>query len=85
MKTTSKKKLAKLEQLYQKDLRASETGKSRKLNSFSHGEVEVWNYIECQRQNAEIDGNDLLAHFECGLASESDDVCKFFLAHGFQF
>lgn len=55
------------------------------LESLNYGNVEVWNYILCYRQNAESDGNDLIAHVECALSCDNESVQSFFRKHGFSF
>jgi hypothetical protein len=79
-------KLETLEKLYQQDLKAWDTNTCTKLNSLSFGpNTEVWNMIECHRQNAEAEGNELLAHIESSLAYESSEVQDFFRSHGITF
>jgi hypothetical protein len=58
---------------------------SKVLNTLSYGLIEVWNYCECIRQNAEADGNDLVSHFECALADELPEVGAHFRSLGFSF
>jgi hypothetical protein len=55
------------------------------LNSITWGEIEVWNFIECNRQNAEDSKGDEVAHMECALCDESKEVGEFFRKHGFNF
>lgn len=55
------------------------------LDSVNWGKIEAWNFIECNRQNAETDGVGEVERMECILSDESDSVGEFFRYHGFNF
>ena len=72
-----------LNKIYDQDLKASD---SQKIKWFETGlgKIEVWNYIECQRQTAESEGNDLVDHIRCALSDEwNSPIAKFFISKGF--
>ena len=83
MKNTAKKtQLEILNAIYDQDYKASD---SRKSNWFDTelGKIEVWNYIECHRQNADSEGNDFESHIRCALSDERPEIVKFFRSNGF--
>ena len=81
-----KTKLSQLEilnKIYDQDYKASDSGKSKWFET-QLGKIEVWNFIECQRQNAESEGNDFVGHIRCALSDEWDSpIGKFFRSKGF--
>ena len=86
MKTKTKKsQLEILNDIYEQDLKASDSQKSKWFQTDGFGKIEVWNYIECQRQNAEQDGNDFERHIRCALSDEkwNSPIGKFFTRKGF--
>lgn len=81
-----KTKLSQLEilnKIYDQDYKASDSRKSNWFETFGFGKIEVWNYIECQRQNAESEGNDFEGHIRCALSDERPEIVKFFRRKGF--
>ena len=80
------KKLSQLEilnKIYDQDLKASDSKKSKWFDT-GLGRIEVWNYIECQRQTAEAEGNDFESHIRCALSDEwNSPLVKFFTRKGF--
>lgn len=81
-----KTKLSQLEilnKIYDQDLKASDSQKSKWFET-GLGKIEVWNYIECQRQNAEEEGNDFVGHIRCALSDDwNSPIGKFFRSKGF--
>jgi hypothetical protein len=81
-----KTKLSQLEilnKIYDQDLKASDSQKSKWFET-QLGKIEVWNYIECQRQNAESEGNDFEGHIRCALSDDCNSpLGKFFTRKGF--
>jgi hypothetical protein len=56
------------------------------LPSITWGEpTEVWNLATCWIQDAEAEGNDLVAHVECALSFESNEIGAYFRSLGFNF
>lgn len=55
------------------------------LHSISYGNVEAWNLVTCYLDNAEAEGNDLLAHVESSVSDESKDVQAYFRKLGIEF
>ena len=55
-----------------------------RFQSIAYGEIEAWNYILCQFQNAgmENDSDNALAYLESALCYESDEVVVYFKARG---
>ena len=81
--TTKKTQLEILNAIYDQDLKASDSQKSKWFDT-GFGRIEVWNYIECQRQNAEAEGNDFVGHIRCALSDEwNSPIGKFFTRKGF--
>jgi hypothetical protein len=73
-----------LNKIYDQDLKASDSQKSKWFQTDGFGKIEVWNFIECHRQNAEQDGNDLVCHIRCALSDEwNSPIAKFFIRKGF--
>lgn len=60
-------------------------GKKILKDSMSHGRIEVWNYILCNRQNAAHDGVREIDRLDCVLSDELALVAKFFRSHGYTF
>jgi hypothetical protein len=82
--TTKKTQLEILNAIYDQDLKASDSQKSKWFQTDGFGKIEVWNYIECNRQNAESDGNDFEGHIRSCLSDEWDSpIGKFFTRKGF--
>ena len=81
-----KTKLSQLEilnKIYDQDLKASDSGKSKWFET-GLGKIEVWNYIECNRHNAESEGNDFVGHIRSCLSDEwNSPIGKFFTRKGF--
>ena len=72
-----------LNAIYEQDLKASDYGKSKWFET-QLGKIEVWNFIECQRQNAEEEGNDFESHIRCALSDDwNSPIGKFFTRKGF--
>ena len=84
MKNTAKKtQLEILNAIYDQDLKASDCGKSKWFDT-GLGRIEVWNFIECQRQSAEAEGNDFESHIRCALSDDwNSPIGKFFTRKGF--
>ena len=57
----------------------------RVFDTCAWGKIEIWNYIECGRQNAEHDGNDEVEAMESRLSDEYEKIGAFFRKHGFNF
>lgn len=72
--------LATLEALHKE---AYETKVEVETNNY--GEIEVWNWIDCQYQNAEQESNDIVRHIESALCDESKELGAFFLKAGFNY
>ena len=69
--------------IYEQDLKASDSGKSKWFDT-GLGKIEVWNYIECNRQTAESEGNDFECHIRCALSDDwNSPIGKFFTRKGF--
>lgn len=79
---TKQSQLEILNAIYEQDLKASDSGKSKWFDT-GLGKIEVWNYIECNRQTAESEGNDLEGHIRCSLSDERPEIVKFFTRRGF--
>ena len=80
---TKKTQLEILNFIYDQDLKASDSQKSKWFET-GLGKIEVWNYIECNRQTAESEGNDFECHIRCSLADEwGSPIAKFFTRKGF--
>lgn len=72
-----------LNAIYEQDLKASDCGKSKWFET-QLGKIEVWNFIECQRQSAEEEGNDFESHIRCALSDDwNSPIGKFFTRKGF--
>ena len=84
MKNTAKKtQLEILNAIYDQDLKASDSGKSKWFDT-GLGRIEVWNYIDCQRETAQQEGNDFVGHIRCSLSDEwNSPIGKFFTRKGF--
>ena len=80
---TKKTQLEILNAIYNQDLKASDSQKSKHIDTLGFGKIEVWNYIECNRQNAESEGNDFEGHIRCALSDETEEAKKFFRRKGF--
>ena len=81
---TKKTQLEILNAIYDQDLKASDSQKSKWFQTDGFGRIEVWNYIECNRQNAESDGNDFESHIRSCLSDEwNSPIGKFFTRKGF--
>jgi hypothetical protein len=69
------------------------TGDQTVVDSISHGEIEVWNFICCNRQNWEYEKKitdnpnpaSFVTHMEFAICDESEEVQAFFKAKGFDF
>jgi hypothetical protein len=84
MKTKTKKtQIEIINAIYDQDLKSSDCQKSKYIDTLGFGKIEVWNYIECQRQNAEQDGNEFECHIRCALSDETEEARKFFTRKGF--
>jgi hypothetical protein len=83
MQKTTEEKAAILESIYQESIKNEG---SMMLKSISHGEpIDAWNFIECNRQNAEEDKVGEVQRMECMLCYESGSVAEFFRGRGFDF
>lgn len=83
MKNTAKKtQLEILNAIYDQDYKASDSQKSKWFDT-GLGRIEVWNYIECNRQNAESEGCDFECYIRCALSDERPEIVKFFTRKGF--
>ena len=79
---TKKTQLEILNAIYDQDLKASDSQKSKWFQT-GLGKIEVWNYIDCQRDTAESEGNDFESHIRCSLSDEREEIVKFFTRKGF--